>query len=217
MEIVVNHVTKTIKNITVIEDVSLTLTSGTIYGLRGVNGSGKTMLMRLIAGLIRPTEGTITIDGKVLGKDISFPPDIGMLIENPAFIDHYTATQNLKLIANIHRKVGEERICEVLEQVGLGADDPRKYKQFSLGMKQRLGIAGAILEYPALLLIDEPTNALDTDGIEMVRDLLLEQKQRGALIILACHDFSVLRELSAEIYLVREGRVTPYETQDKSE
>ena len=86
MEIVVNHVTKTIKNITVIEDVSLTLTSGTIYGLRGVNGSGKTMLMRLIAGLIRPTEGTITIDGKVLGKDISFPPDIGMLIENPAFV-----------------------------------------------------------------------------------------------------------------------------------
>lgn len=106
MEIVVNHVTKTIKNITVIEDVSLTLTSGTIYGLRGVNGSGKTMLMRLIAGLIRPTEGTITIDGKVLGKDISFPPDIGMLIENPAFIDHYTAAQNLKLIANIHRKSG---------------------------------------------------------------------------------------------------------------
>ena len=90
MEIVVNHVTKTIKNITVIEDVSLTLTSGTIYGLRGVNGSGKTMLMRLIAGLIRPTEGTIAIDGKILGKDISFPPDIGMLIENPAFIDHYT-------------------------------------------------------------------------------------------------------------------------------
>ena len=199
MEIAINHVTKTIKNITVIEDVSLTLTSGTIYGLRGVNGSGKTMLMRLIAGLIRPTEGTITIDGKVLGKDISFPPDIGMLIEN------------------IHRKVGEERIREVLEQVGLGADDPRKYKQFSLGMKQRLGIAGAILEYPALLLIDEPTNALDTDGIEMVRDLLLEQKQRGALVILACHDFSVLRELSDEIYLVREGRVTPYETQDKSE
>ena len=123
----------------------------------------------------------------------------------------------MKLIANIHRKVGAERIREVLEQVGLGADDPRKYKQFSLGMKQRLGIAGAILEYPALLLIDEPTNALDTDGIEMVRDLLLEQKQRGALIILACHDFSVLRELSDEIYLVREGRVTPYETQDKSE
>ena len=157
------------------------------------------------------------INGKTLGKDISFPPDIGMLIENPAFIDHYTAAQNLKLIANIHRKVGEERIREVLEQVGLGADDPRKYKQFSLGMKQRLGIAGAILEYPALLLIDEPTNALDTDGIEMVRDLLLEQKQRGALVILACHDFSVLRELSDEIYLVREGCVTPYETQDKSE
>ena len=213
----IENLTKKIKGVTVLDNINLTLTGGTCHGFEGKNGSGKTMLMRLIAGLIRPTEGTITIDGKVLGKDISFPPDIGMLIENPAFIDHYTAAQNLKLIANIHRKVGEERIREVLEQVGLGADDPRKYKQFSLGMKQRLGIAGAILEYPALLLIDEPTNALDTDGIEMVRDLLLEQKQRGALVILACHDFSVLRELSDEIYLVREGRVTPYETQDKSE
>ena len=202
---------------TILDNINWQVEAGEHWIILGLNGSGKTMLMRLIAGLIRPTEGTITIDGKVLGKDISFPPDIGMLIENPAFIDHYTAAQNLKLIANIHRKVGEERIREVLEQVGLGADDPRKYKQFSLGMKQRLGIAGAILEYPALLLIDEPTNALDTDGIEMVRDLLLEQKQRGALIILACHDFSVLRELSDEIYLVREGRVTPYETQDKSE
>ena len=207
MEIVVNHVTKTIKNITVIEDVSLTLTSGTIYGLRGVNGSGKTMLMRLIAGLIRPTEGTITIDGKVLGKDISFPPDIGMLIENPAFIDHYTAAQNLKLIANIHRKVGEERIREVLEQVGLGADDPRKYKQFSLGMKQRLGIAGAILEYPALLLIDEPTNALDSTGIEQLKMIVKKEKQRGALIILTCHDFELLKEFTDEIYFMENGKI----------
>ncbi len=211
MEIKIENVTKVIKGITVIKDVSLTLQSGTVYGLRGVNGSGKTMLMRLIAGLIRPTKGKITIDGKELGKDITFPPDIGLLIENPAFIDNYTALQNLKLIANIHRVVDENRIREVIRQVGLEPDDKRKYKQFSLGMKQRLGIAGAVLENPQLILIDEPTNALDTDGIEMVRNLITEQKERGALILLACHDFSVLKELSDVIYFVKEGCVTKYE------
>ena len=214
MDIVVNNVTKVIKGITVIQDVSLELHSGTVYGLRGVNGSGKTMLMRLISGLIRPTKGTITIDGKQLGKDITFPPNVGLLIENPAFIDNYTALQNLKLIANIHRVADETRIREVINEVGLDPDDKRKYKQFSLGMKQRLGIAGAVLENPELILIDEPTNALDTDGIEMVRRMILEQKERGALVILACHDFSVLKELSDEIYFVREGRVTPHESEE---
>ena len=214
MNIVVNNVTKVIKGITVIQDVSLELHSGTVYGLRGVNGSGKTMLMRLISGLIRPTKGIITIDGKQLGKDITFPPNVGLLIENPAFIDNYTALQNLKLIANIHRVVDESRIREVINEVGLDPDDKRKYKQFSLGMKQRLGIAGAVLENPELILIDEPTNALDTDGIEMVRKMILEQKERGALVILACHDFSVLKELSDKIYFVREGRVTPYESEE---
>ena len=209
MTIEVKSVTKVLRKITVLEDVNLILESGTIYGLRGVNGSGKTMLMRLIAGLIRPTRGEVFLDGKQLGKDLSFPPDMGMLIENPAFLDSYTAAQNLRLLAGIRKKVGEERIREVLEQVGLGWEDKRKYRQFSLGMKQRLGIAGAVLEHPQLLLIDEPTNALDTDGVEMVQELLLEEKKRGALIVLACHDFSILQSLSDVLYSVKEGRVTP--------
>ena len=209
MTIEVKSVTKVLRKITVLEDVNLILESGTIYGLRGVNGSGKTMLMRLIAGLIRPTRGEVFLDGKQLGKDLSFPPDMGMLIENPAFLDSYTAAQNLRLLAGIRKKVGEERIREILEQVGLGWEDKRKYRQFSLGMKQRLGIAGAVLEHPQLLLIDEPTNALDTDGIQMVQRLLLEEKSRGALIVLACHDFSILQGLSDVLYSVKEGRVTP--------
>ena len=209
MTIEVKSVTKVLRKITVLEDVNLILESGTIYGLRGVNGSGKTMLMRLMAGLIRPTRGEVFLDGKQLGKDLSFPPDMGMLIENPAFLDGYTAAQNLRLLAGIRKKVGEERIREVLEQVGLGYEDKRKYRQFSLGMKQRLGIAGAVLEHPQLLLIDEPTNALDTDGIQMVQRLLLEEKSRGALIVLACHDFSILQGLSDVLYSVKEGRVTP--------
>lgn len=209
MTIEVKSVTKVLRKITVLEDVNLILESGTIYGLRGVNGSGKTMLMRLMAGLIRPTRGEVFLDGKQLGKDLSFPPDMGMLIENPAFLDGYTAAQNLRLLAGIRKKVTEERIREILEQVGLGWEDKRKYRQFSLGMKQRLGIAGAVLEHPQLLLIDEPTNALDTDGVEMVQELLLEEKKRGALIVLACHDFSILQSLSDVLYSVKEGRVTP--------
>ena len=209
MTIEVKSVTKVLRKITVLEDVNLILESGTIYGLRGVNGSGKTMLMRLMAGLIRPTRGEVFLDGKQLGKDLSFPPDMGMLIENPAFLDGYTAAQNLRLLAGIRKKVGEERIREILEQVGVGWEDKRKYRQFSLGMKQRLGIAGAVLEHPQLLLIDEPTNALDTDGVEMVQELLLEEKKRGALIVLACHDFSILQSLSDVLYSVKEGRVSP--------
>ena len=209
MKLELQHVTKVIRRITVLNDVNLTLESGTIYGLRGINGSGKTMLMRMIAGLIRPTRGEVFLDGKQLGKDLSFPPDMGMLIENPAFLDGYTAAQNLRLLAGIRKKVGEERIREILEQVGLGWEDKRKYRQFSLGMKQRLGIAGAVLEHPQLLLIDEPTNALDTDGIQMVQRLLLEEKSRGALIVLACHDFSILQGLSDVLYSVKEGRVSP--------
>lgn len=209
MTIEVKSVTKVLRKITVLEDVNLILESGTIYGLRGVNGSGKTMLMRLMAGLIRPTKGKVLLDGRRLGEELSFPSDMGMLIENPAFLDGYTAAQNLRLLAGIRKKVGEERIREVLEQVGLGYEDKRKYRQFSLGMKQRLGIAGAVLEHPQLLLIDEPTNALDTDGVEMVQELLLEEKKRGALIVLACHDFSILQSLSDVLYSVKEGRVTP--------
>lgn len=209
MTIQVQNVTKAIRGITVLQNVSLTLESGIIYGLRGVNGSGKTMLMRLLAGLIRPTSGRVLLDGKVLGREISFPPDMGMLIENPAFLDGYTAAQNLRFLADIRKKVGEDRIQQVLTEVGLEYGDKRKYRQFSLGMKQRLGIAGAVLEHPQLLLIDEPTNALDTDGIDMVQSLLLKEKERGALVVLACHDFPILQKMSDVLYSVREGRVEP--------
>ncbi len=211
MKIALEKVCKTIKNIPVLCDVSLSMHSGVVYGLRGVNGSGKTMLMRVIAGLITPSSGKYTIDGKVMGKDMTFPDNIGILIENPAFLDNYTASQNLRLIANIRQKADENRIKEIIQFVGLKYDDKRKYKQFSLGMKQRLGIAAAVLEKPDLLLIDEPTNALDSDGVEMLKNLVRSEKERGALIILACHDFSVLSDLSDEIYFIEEGRVRLYD------
>lgn len=211
MKVELKSVSKTIRKVEVIKNVSFSMESGMVYGLKGVNGSGKTMLMRLISGLICPTSGEILINGEKLGQDISFPKDIGILIENPAFLDNYTGIENLELLAEIQKKVSHPRIEEVLSQVGLSPNDRRKYKQYSLGMKQRLGIAGAVLEHPKLLLIDEPTNALDTTGIEMVKNIISEERDRGALIVLACHDFTILNEISDKIYFVEEGQVKAYE------
>ena len=207
MKIVLDHVTKTIKGVDVLMDISMTLESGKIVGFRGVNGSGKTMLMRMISGLIRPTKGTVTIDGKVLGKDLSFPPSIGTLIENPAFLDGYSGFENLKVLASIRNRVSDSDIRETIIRVGLDSENKKAFKKYSLGMKQRLGIAAAILEHPDLILLDEPTNALDVDGVEMVQNVIQQERERGALILLSCHDPQVLNSLADEIYHIQEGRL----------
>lgn len=207
MTVTLTDVSKTIRGIEIIKPVSMTLHGGIITGLRGVNGSGKTMLMRLIAGLIRPTTGEVEVDGKKLWQDISFPGSIGVLIENPAFLDYYTGFENLKVLASIQNRASDEDIRENIRRVGLNPDDKKKYKKYSLGMKQRLGIAAAVFEKPEIILLDEPTNALDTNGVAMVKNVLSEEKARGALIVLACHDPAVLRELSDEIYSVEEGSI----------
>lgn len=210
MKIVLDHVTKTLKDVDVLMDISMTLESGNIIGFRGVNGSGKTMLMRLISGLIRPTQGTVTVDGKVLGKDLSFPPSIGTLIENPAFLDEYSGFENLKILASIRNRVSDIDIRESIARVGLDPENKKSFKKYSLGMKQRLGIAAAVLEHPDLILLDEPTNALDVDGVEMVQDVIHQEKERGALIVLSCHDPQVLNSLADEIYHIQDGRLTSH-------
>ena len=211
MEIKIENVTKKIRKARVVDNVSMELSSGRVYGLKGINGSGKTMLMRLISGLIYPTEGQITIDGKVLGKDMHFPESIGLLIENPAFLDAYSGYDNLKLLASIREKAGEKKIREVLERVGLDPDSRKKYRKYSLGMKQRLGIAGAVLEEPDLLILGEPTNALDSDGVEMLKSLVQDERERGALVIVSCHDGKILEEMADEIYFLENGRVVSVE------
>lgn len=148
------------------------------------------------------------IDGKMLGKDIDFPLSIGILIENPAFLDSYSGYDNLKLLAQIKNTIGAQQIKEALIRVGLDPDDKKKYRKYSLGMKQRLAIAAAVMESPDIILLDEPTNALDSDGVEMVKNLLEEEKKRGAVIIVSCHDASVLYEISDRIYLVENGKVS---------
>lgn len=211
MVIQVENVSKTIKGNMVIDCVSAEFSSGKVYGLQGINGSGKTMLMRLISGLIYPTEGRIVIDGKILGKEIAFSESIGILIENPAFLDNYSGLANLKLLASIQNKIDDEQIYKTLERVGLEPDSRKKYKKYSLGMKQKLGIAGAVMEKPELLILDEPANALDKEGIERLKKIVQEEKERGALIILSCHDSALLEAMADVIYSMENGRLLKQE------
>ena len=207
MNISIVGLSKVIKKVPVLSDINLELEGGKIYGLKGKNGSGKTMLMRAICGLIIPTSGSITINGEQLGKDISFPRSVGVLIENPSFISQYTGLKNLKVLASIQNQIGEKEIRETLEQIGLAPDDKRTYRKYSLGMKQRLGIAAAVMEKPDIVILDEPINAMDEEGAKQVREILKMQKDRGAICIIACHDSEELEFLSDEIIEISEGRI----------
>ena len=207
MEIILKNLTKELNGNRVVNNVNLSLHAGKIYGLCGYNGCGKTMLMRLIAGMIRPTMGTVTIDGKQLGKEMDFPPGMGVLIENPAFLGNYSGYENLRLLASISGKINAAAIEDVLERVGLSDSAKKKYRKYSLGMKQRLGIAAAIMEQPNLLILDEPTNALDTDGVRRTKEILREERNRGALVIMTCHDRAILEDLCDEIFNIEHGAV----------
>ena len=206
-EIQIVNYTKEIKGRIVLDSVSLTFHPGRIYGLKGVNGSGKTMLLRAVCGLIYPTHGYVEIDGERLGKDISFPRSISALIESPAFLDNFTGYKNLERIASLKEVATKEDIENALREVGLDPHDTRTYRKYSLGMKQKLGLACCFMENPDIILLDEPFNALDEESVEKVKKIILKHKERGALIVLACHDGESLSSLSDEIYNIVEGRV----------
>ena len=201
---------KSFKSAEVLKNINLTLESGKVIGLKGKNGSGKTMLMRAISGLILPTSGKVYINDKELGRQISFPPSIGILIENPSFISNYTGFKNLKILASIQNRISDDEIRDAIRKVGLDPDDKRTFKKYSLGMKQRLGIAAAIMERPDIVILDEPINALDEAGAGLIKGLLDELKANGSLIIIACHDTEELNYLSDEIYEIYDGEITAH-------
>lgn len=207
MEVSIENVSKTIKQAEILTDINLKMCGGKVYGLQGQNGSGKTMLMRMIAGLIRPTTGDVKINGDILGETKDFPTSMGILIENPAFLPNYTGLKNLELLAGIQARVNDSQIRQTLANVGLNPSDRRKVRKYSLGMKQRLGIAAAIMEQPDLILLDEPTNALDIAGVKQIYNLICRERERGALIVLASHDAEVLKNVSDEIFTIRDGRI----------
>ncbi|WP_418374111.1 ABC transporter ATP-binding protein [Agathobacter sp.] len=210
-EIEVKNLCKTINKNMVLDNINLHMVSGQVYGFQGINGSGKTMLMRALIGLIHQTSGTILINQKELGKDMDFPKSIGFLLENPTFLDMYSGPDNLRLLAGVDNNISADMINKeidsLIEEVGLKSAGNKKYKKYSLGMKQRLGIAAAVLGNPDIVVLDEPTNALDDDGKDMVKRIVKMQKERGALVIISCHEMQTLEELSDEIIRLREGRI----------
>lgn len=217
MEIILKNVTKLIQNNTVLDHVTWKFESGKIYGLKGYNGSGKTMLLRAMCGLICPTEGQVLIDDKQLGKDMDYPQSLGILIENPAFLNDLSAFANLKMIAELNNKIGEKEILDVLKKVGLLDSQNVRYRKFSLGMKQRLGIAAAIMENPDILLLDEPTNALDEDGIRMVTQIIREMRSENRIVIVASHEKEWLQKIADEVLVVEHGRIKEIQGGDEDE
>ncbi|MDR0515285.1 MAG: ABC transporter ATP-binding protein [Coriobacteriaceae bacterium] len=207
MSIEIVNYTKSIKGSTVLDNISLRFDPGLIYALRGKNGSGKTMLLRAIAGLVHASSGFVMIDGETIGRDREFPRSIGVLIERPSFIDKYTGLQNLKLLAGIRGKITETDVKAALEAVGLDAADRRTYRKYSLGMKQRLALACSIMEDPDIILLDEPTNALDDEGIELARGILAAKREAQKLIIVASHDAYELDGLIDRTVTLRNGKV----------
>ena len=186
-EIIISGISKTIKGTEILKNIDLNLRGGKIYGLYGSNGSGKTMLLRAVAGLIRIDSGSIIINGKQLHKETDFPESIGVVIENPQFWDGYTGFENLKMLASIKKQINDEAIRATLEKVGLDPGDKKTVKKYSLGMKQKLGIAQAIMESPDIILLDEPTNALDKKSTENIRGIIAEEAARGAIVVIASH------------------------------
>ena len=184
----VEHVSLTIGTAQILRDVSARFEEGDIHGIVGRNGSGKTMLMKCICGFIRPDSGKILVDGKQMGRDVDFPPDLGLLIEMPGFVPYYSGLKNLELLAAINRRVSKERLNACMEQIGLGDAKNKRVSKYSMGMRQRLGIAQAIMEDPRLLILDEPLNGLDEQGVEDIRALLLELKSQGKTILLSSHN-----------------------------
>lgn len=202
----VENVTKYFKQEKVLNDVNMNLETGHIYGIVGKNGAGKTVLFKIIAGFIKPSSGKVTVAGKIIGVDRDFPDSLGLIIETPGFLSQYNAYQNLLYLANINNKISKEDIKESIRMVGLDPDSNKKVGKFSLGMRQRLGIAQAIMENPNLIILDEPMNGLDKKGIEDVKELLLKLKGDGKTILMASH-YAEDMEICDEVFQMEDGKL----------
>ncbi len=203
----IENLTKKFGDVTVIDNVNLSIERGKIYGIIGRNGSGKTVLFKLITGYLSPTGGRGVVSGKEIGKDIDFADNIGIIIENPGFLKGYTGFKNLAYLAGIRNVIGKEEIRESMEKVGLDPDSNKKVGKYSLGMKQRLGIAQAIMENPEILILDEPMNSLDNQGVEEIRKLLMELRDEGKTIVLASHNKEDIEILCDKVCEMDRGKL----------
>ena len=203
----IKDISLNIKGHLILSDVNMTMQEGKIYGLVGNNGSGKTMLMKCICGFVRPTSGEVIVKDDVIGRDVDYIKDAGIIIENPGFIPYYSGMKNLKMLSEINGKADKNKIRETMEICGLNPELKLPVKKYSLGMRQRLGIAQAIMEDQSILILDEPMNGLDKEGVAAVRRLLLKMKEAGRLIILASHNREDIDVLCDEVFEVEKGKV----------
>lgn len=203
--ILVENVTKAFGDQDVLKIVCAKFEMRKIYGIVGRNGSGKTVLLKCICGLLYPSGGTVTVDGRVVGKEVDYPENIGFIIESPGFLPRYSGLKNLKYLASVRGKIREDEIRKYMELVGLNPDDKKHVGNYSLGMRQRLGIAQALMENPDILILDEPMNALDNNGVEDMRKVLLKMKEKGKLIIIASHVRDDIDILCDEVYGIDMG------------
>lgn len=203
----VDKVTKKFGSDIALNNVSIKFERGKIYGIVGRNGSGKTVLFKTVIGFLKPTSGKVIVDGKEIGKDIDFADNIGIIIETPGFLSSYSGYKNLEYLASIKNIIGKKEIKESMERVELDPNSKKKVGKYSLGMRQRLGIAQAIMENPDILILDEPMNGLDNQGVDDVRGILLNLKDEGKSIILASHNKEDIEVLCDEVYEMEQGKL----------
>ena len=211
----IEHLTKKFGDAVVLDDISMELVPGKIYGLVGRNGSGKTMLMKHILGFVHPTSGKILVDGKEIGKDIDMPQNVGAIIENPGFLPEYSGFKNLKFLAMIRGKIGNDEIKEAIRLVGLDPESKKHVGKYSLGMRQRLGLAQALMENPDILLLDEPLSGLDNDGVQEMHELLMKQKEQGRLLVIASHSKEDIAVLCDEVFRFDKGKMIGHDIAEK--
>ncbi|EGT3607298.1 TPA: ABC transporter ATP-binding protein [Clostridium perfringens] len=207
-KIEVKGLSKKIKDNIILDNINVSFEGGNIYGIYGRNASGKTMFFRAICGLIKPDEGQVVINNRILGKDIDFPESCGVMLESPGFWKEYSAFENLKQLSKIKNIINDEQIRDVINKVGLNCDDKKIFGKFSLGMKQKLGIAQALMEMPEILILDEPTNALDDVSINNIRKIIKEQKERGAIVLIASHNKDDINELADVKLKMNQGKLS---------
>lgn len=203
----VNNVSLTLNKYEILKEVSVNVKKGEAVGLVGGNGSGKTMLMKCICGFNTMFTGEITVNGKIIGRDVEFAPSTGFIIENPGFIPYMTGYENLKMLAGIKKLIDREEIRKYMEIVGLDPDNKKSVKKYSLGMRQRLGIAQALMENPDILILDEPFNGLDKGMAGKMRKLLVEEKHNGRTILLASHNETDIDFICDRKYEIDAGRI----------
>lgn len=207
MKIEVNNVSKKFKNNVILENVTLEFKSGNIYGLSGRNGSGKSVLLKIICGIYAPTTGEVLFDGKNYNYNNMFVPNLRALIEKPSFFPELTGFENLKLLAKIQNKINDEQILNAFKIVNLFEEKDKKYSEYSLGMKQKLGIAQVIMEDPQVLILDEPFNGIEEESVKKIIDYLLSEKKKNKIIIISSHIKEDLEKMADKIYYFDNGTV----------